>query len=189
MTKGKRRFASSSAVTSVLIVTAIGCGSSSNDGQTQSARTDTSVVQELAVDVEATAAVYRSTMMDASTTAASCKSIHDQYDARVRPSVSQILQMSGRIDDDMDQHGVIADGRCVSATMMDELDHHRSVACTSRDISEIRAEATRHVTAMRTYADHMWLRCNQLMGAADGGMMGFMSTMEGCESWTGTAAP
>jgi len=188
MTKSRRRFASSSAVTSLVIVAAVGCGTSSNDGQTQSAGSETFVVQKLAVNVEATAAVYQSTMMDASTTASACRRIDDQYDARVRPSVSQIVQMSGRIDDDMGHHGGIADGRCVAATMMDELDFHRSVACTSTDISEIRAEATRHATAMRTYADHVWQRCNQLIGASDGGTMGFMSMMSECEAWDGHAA-
>jgi hypothetical protein len=169
----------------MVIVAAVGCGTSSSDGQNQSAGSETSVVQALAVNVEAAAAGYQSTMMEASTTAAACKSIHDQYDARVRPSVSQMVQMSGGLDEDVAHHGGIADGRCVSAIMMDELDYHRSVACSFTQISEIRAEATRHVTAMRTYADHMWQRCNQLIGAADGGAMSFMSMMQGCETWDG----
>lgn len=188
MTNGKRRFISSSAMTSVVIVAALGCGSSSNDGQTQSAGSDVFVVQELAVNVESAASVYRSRLMDASTTARACKSIHDQYDASVRPSVSQLLQVSGKIDDDLGHHGgtAVADDRCVSTTMMDELDYHRSVACTSTDISEIRAEAARHIAAMRSYADHMWHRCNQLIGTSDGGgLSSSMSMMPGCENWDG----
>jgi hypothetical protein len=188
MTSRKRRFVLSSAVTSVVIVAALGCGTSSNDARPQSSDSDVNVVQELAVNVEVATSAYQSTMMNASTTAGACKSIHDQYDANVRPSASQLMQMSGKIDDDLSHHGgtAVADDRCVSATMMDELDYHRSVACTTTDISEIRAEAARHITAMRIYADHMWQRCNQLRGTSDGGgLSGFMSMMQGCENWDG----
>lgn len=128
-------------------------------------------------------------MVGPGVTPTTCKNIHDDYDAQVRPWVSQMVQMAGEMDGWMGNHGggANADMRCAAATMMDDLDHHRSVACTLPDLAADQAEATRHVDAMNSYAGHLWHRCGEMLGGTNGGTCcNWEPMMNGCGSWSAT---
>ena len=145
---------------------------------------DITSYQQFAVNVQSTAAAYGTTMAGAGVTSTSCEGIHDQYDGQVRPWVSQMMQMGGHMDDFIDGHGGASDAdmMCGSSTMMDELDHHRSIACTLADLGADRAEAARHAQAMNGYASHLYARCGEML--ANGNTWGPM--MHGCENWSAT---
>lgn len=166
------------------------CTESSTGTEQQAAPTlETAVAnsQELAANVQTTAADYGSTMMASSTTADTCKPIHDQYDMHVRPWVSQILQTSGSMDSYIGQHGGgrSADDVCAAASMMDELDYHRSVACTFSDLAGSRAEAARHVNAMKSLASNVSTRCGEVTVALGGASSNWSPAMQGCQNWDG----
>jgi hypothetical protein len=142
--------------------------------------------QQLTLDVQEGATMYGSTMMGSeTTTTADCRRVYDAYDELVRPWVSQMVAMSGRMDRHMDSNGgeEVADYGCAVATMMDELDLHRATACTLNDIRMNRAEAARHVDAMLNYSEHLWERCEQMMRGIDTGAWAWGPMMTGCETW------
>lgn len=165
-------------------------GSSSTSADAGTTGTTSSSItsyQELAGNTRSAANSYRANTTGPQATSASCRDVHDQYDAQVRPWVSRMVQMGRDLDDFMGGHGgsAYADMRCASATMMDELDHHRSVACTLTSLAANQAEAARHADAMNSYAGHAWDRCGQMLGSFNGsGSWGPM--MAGCENWSGT---
>lgn len=87
------------------------------------------------------------------------------------------------MDDEMGAHGgaASADVECVSGRMMDEVDKHRLVACTSPDLSIDESEATRHADMMTAYSGRMHARAGQMMNGLDGGHWTWDSMMEGCQ--------
>lgn len=105
-----------------------------------------------------------------------CQSTHAAYDAQVRPMVGRMGAMSGGMDEQMGMMGHTADAdmSCGADAIVAELDHHDAVACTSTVMSANHTEATRHATAMTTWADHQRARADEM-----GGMMGGGGTMGG----------
>jgi hypothetical protein len=164
----------------------VACGGTSTGAPGAGGRSDITTYEQLASNTQLAVSSYRTAMAGSNITPTTCDEIHDQYDARVRPWISRMMQMAGAMDDFMGDHGggSRADMTCGSATMMDELDHHRSVACTLATVAADRAEAARHADAMSSYARHAWDRCVEMSGAADGGTWGPM--MNGCESGSST---
>lgn len=153
-----------------------------------SANSDITAYQQLAADTRSAASTYRTSMTGASASATDCMSIHDRYDALVRPWVSQMVQMAGEMDGFIDDHGgsTVADMRCTSATMMNELDYHRSIACTFSSLLADQSEATRHADAMNSYAGHVWGRCGEMLGYGAGGCCNWGPMMNGCQDWSAT---
>lgn len=150
---------------------------------------DITTYQQLASDARSAASAYDTAMTGSNLTLASCHSIHDGYDAQVRPWVSLMVQMAGPMDDYMNAHGGEgnADLRCGSATLLDELDYHRSIACTFPTVAADREEAARHVAAMNSYAGHLWNRCGEMLGSTTGGACcNWAPRMNGCELWSST---
>jgi hypothetical protein len=98
-----------------------------------------------------------------------------------------MLQTSGSMDNYIHEYGsdTAGDHSCLSATMMEEFDYHHSVACTFPDLSASRAEASRHVAAMLSYAGHVWNRCGEMMGALEGASSSWSPMMQGCQGWDG----
>lgn len=171
----------------LLSVIAAGCTSKDTEAPVLSEE-GVADYRALALNLDATAAVYGSNVDGPDmTTLAMCRSFHDQYDGQVRPWVSDMVRMSGMMENYMGSRdaGTIADFSCVSATMMDELNYHRSVACSSPDLEADRIEARRHVEAMQSYAVHMSTRCAEIIGLLDGGSGSFGPMMQGCQDWDG----
>lgn len=168
------------------------CGGATNDTTGPGAGTtssDITTYQQLASDTRSAASAYGVAMMGSSVTLASCKSVHDAYDAQVRPWVSKMVQMAGPMDDYLDAHGggASADMRCVSATLLDELDYHRSIACTFPSVAADQNEAARHAAAMGSYAGHLWDRCGEMLGGGNGGYCcDWGPMMNGCQNWSST---
>jgi hypothetical protein len=166
-----------------LVATAACGGSTASSGSTNS---DITKYQELAATVQSVSANYSATMLGP--TAADCQRIHDQYDAQVRPLVSQMLQLGGAMDNLVDSHGgsTSADLSCASATIMDELNFHRSVACTLSGFSANQAEAARHADTMSSFAGHIADRCDEVLAARGGAAVHWAPMMSGCETWSAT---
>lgn len=144
---------------------------------------DISTYRHLAVKAQDEARAYRTGMMDLGTaTSADCQRVHDKYDIEVRPWVSEMVQLSRRMDRYMDYYGGgdVADHACVSAAMTYELDRHHAAACTSPNPALNQEEAERHVDTMLAYGQHMWDRCDQMMHASDSGNWGWAPMMDGC---------
>ena len=158
-------------------------GSASNDGTatTSAAESDLTTFQGLAAGAQTAATSYGMSMM-MSGSATACQGIHDGYDAKVRPSIAQMTQMAGEMDDLMDAHGGMssADMACVAAAMMAELDRHQMVACTFADVASDRSEAARHVGAMLSFGGHMSQRCGEMRRGMDGGSWSWGSMMGAC---------
>ena len=183
---------------------ALAIAACSSGSSTLGSDVDTSKIasyQELVTQVDTAAAGYRTAMMDPSTSMASCASIHDRYDAQVRPLVEQMMQMASDLDAFMTMHGGggVADLECDATDMMDELDAHARVACSWPALADDRDEATRHVGAMTGYADHAQERCQEMQQGLDGdgwhwgGMMGGCTAgcgmMGGCGSGSDAGVP
>lgn len=170
----------------VALVAACG-GSTSSDGTAGNGASgsDIATYQQLATDTRSAASSYRMSMMATDVTPASCQAIHDHYDGQVRPWLSRMMQMSPGMDDFMDAHDgtMAADMSCVSAAMMDELDHHRATACTFADVSADQAEAVRHSGAMVGYSGHCFDRSGEMMNGSHGGAWSWGSMMDGCRGW------
>jgi hypothetical protein len=83
--------------------------------------------------------------------------------------IERMQGMSGDMDREMSMmgHGMDADMACGADAMMAELGAHAAAACTSASITDDRAEAMRHATAMETWATHQHQRADEM-----GGMMG-----------------
>lgn len=163
-----------------------GSGSSasgSSSGGTASTTSDITTYQQLSSDTQAAVDGYRTSMADAAVHAGDCQSVHDRYDADVRSSVTRMVQMAGGMDAFMDDHGgsTVVDVSCLSATMMDELDFHRSTACSFGDLAHDRAEVVRHTAAMTSYIGHARDRCEEMLGHGS-----WAPAMHGCEDWAHT---
>ena len=161
------------------------CSSASDSGESTATEEDIAVYQQLTFDIEDHAQTYGVTMHD--TALADCLQVHDRYDAQVRPWVAQIGDLSESMDRYMSDHGGTEslDYQCVSGAMMDELDHHHALACTSSDTDDNQAEVSRHVDAMTSYAEHLWDRCDEMMQGAETGTWNWgpmMSTCSGIDS-------
>ncbi len=101
-----------------------------------------------------------------------------------------MVQMGREMDDFMDDHGgsPYADMMCTSTAMMDELDHHRAVACMLASLAANQAEAERHADAMRAYAGHVRDRCGQMLGSdGRGACCNWGPMMTGCGAASGDA--
>jgi hypothetical protein len=170
------------------LAAAAACGRSSDSHGSTASSDDIATYLQLAEKVQSRATSYRTAMIAPGTaTAADCQRVHDEYDAEMRPWVSQMVQMSRSMDRYMNDHGgaSVADHACGSATMMYELDQHHAVACGLADVAADRAEATRHVDAVMAYGGHMWGRCDQMMRGADTGSWSWGPMMDGCGEWDG----
>lgn len=174
--------------TSALLLAAVAaCSGGSTTMSTSSegvSTNDIATYERLALSVTSAAETYRTDMTGAGMTSrAACQRTHDGYDSRVRPLISQMAQMSRGMDDVMGAHGgaMTADMGCVSGGMMDELDHHRQVACAAPDLSIDRSEATRHSDMMTAYSSHMHDRAGQMMNGLDGGAWTWGPMMDGCQ--------
>lgn len=166
-------------------VVVYGCGGSSAGNPPEQQSVVAATYQKLSSDVKSAETDYRATMMGAS--AAACADVEGQYDAQVRPWVERMMHMSTTLDDMVKEYGggASADYSCVSSSMLDELDYHRSIACSSANLGTIQTEVDRHVNAMLRYASHTWDRCEQVMNAVNGTPTGFGPMMAACGSWDG----
>lgn len=180
--------------TGILVMAA--CGSTStggpgnpgSGGTAGTTRASISEYQHLSLEVQSTATAYR-TAMTAAVTARGCRTIHDQYDALVRPWIARMGQLANEMDDYIVAHGGsgAADMRCACATMMDELDYHRSRACTFSTIAADEDEAARDANAMYSYATHVRARCGEMLGSGAGGKCcSWGPVMNGCAEWSST---
>jgi hypothetical protein len=154
------------------VVAVSGCGSGMN-GVSQA---DVQAYAALAQGVASSASAY-GTAANATVDPTGCASTHASYDGQVRPMVDRMRSMSGKMDDEMGRMGRGADGdmSCGADAMETELAHHDAVACTSTVMPANHAEASRHATAMTTWAAHQLARADEvggMMGMGGGGMMG-----------------
>ncbi len=156
------RILTAGVVAAAVVVT--GCGSDKH-GVSQ---TDVQAYAALAQQISSAASGY-GTAANATFDVSGCQSTHAAYDAQVRPMVGRMGAMSGGMDQQMEMMGETADAdmSCGADAMVADLDHHDAVACTSTMMSANYAEATRHATAMTTWADHQHARADEM-----GGMMG-----------------
>ncbi|HEX9052428.1 MAG TPA: hypothetical protein VF841_18015 [Anaeromyxobacter sp.] len=154
------------ACTSLLTVVACGRSSSSPAGPSVASSAAITQYQDLTASVQSAAVTYGTTMSDPAMTAGGCAAAHDAYDAQVRPWISQMVQMSGAMDAFMDAHNgyAYADMACVANAMLQELDAHRTVACTFSTLGGDQTEASRHVGVMTSLTGHAYDRCGQMMG-------------------------
>jgi hypothetical protein len=174
----------------LFLIVGTACGSSNDSGTSASSTStnDIATYQQLTTNVQNGAASYRTMMMASSTTTvADCRRIHDEYDAQVRSWVTQMEQTSGGMDTFIGNHGGAraADMGCVSGAMMNELDHHHSVACTFANLSANQAEAVRHVQTMLSSAGHISDRCAEMMRGTAMGSLHWGPMMDGCQDWNG----
>jgi hypothetical protein len=140
--------------------------------------------QRLSSQLREEAGDYRTTVLaDGIDTQQACQVVHDAYDERVRPDVSQMVDMSADMDGYMRMHGgsEVADLICVSASMLNELDWHRSHACASEDVDVNHDEVVRHVDAMLSFAEHVWDRCDQMMNGSEDDGWHFGPMMDACD--------
>lgn len=175
---------------------AAACGSTSSndyfnqgpDGSVATTRAEIIQYQRLSTKVQSAAGVYGATMTTGGVTAAGCNKIHDAYDAQVRPWISSMVQMAGTMDGYISDHsgGSAADMRCAAATMLNELDYHRSVACTFSSLAADQAEAVRDADALTSYANHIWTRCREMLGDSTGACCSWGPMMSGCANWGST---
>lgn len=121
------------------------------------------------------------------TSVETCEDLHAGYDGQVRPWVSDMVQMSTGMDELMGEYedNGLADYACVAASMVDELDYHDSVACTSGDLSLDQEEANRHASAMTEYSVHTWDRCEGMLSAIEGDAVSWDPVIQFCETWDG----
>ncbi len=169
---GKRwqKWAGTSALVgaSLALALASGCGSSSTDTPGSVDSTQVSRYQELAGNIDSADQDYGDAMGSSQMgSMADCQRVHQDYEARVRPWVHDMLDRADAMDGFMGSHGGadVSDMRCTAEAMMDELDHHAQAACASNDVDADRAEAQRHRNAMHDYAGHVQDRCDEMMGA------------------------
>jgi hypothetical protein len=137
--------------------------------------------RQLALEVQSAAADYRTVSMGVASVSA-CQGIHDSYDAKVRPWIAAMNEASPGMDDFMNGHGAgtSADVSCVSTSMMTELDRHRAAACSSSNLADDDLEVSRHVEAMTSYDTHLEDRCDEVLGALDGGTPSWEGMMSSC---------
>ena len=155
------------------------CTSSTPDAATAA---DIRTYRGLVDEVAAAAGDYQMAMMAASMSTTACPGVHDQYDRRVRPIVVRMVDMAGSMDAFMGMHH--GDGHedmgCVAMALLDELDRHQRVACTSAGMDDDRSEAIHHVAAMTGYDDHAGLRCDEMLAGMNGHGWSWADMMGGC---------
>jgi hypothetical protein len=166
------------------LVAGLACGSS---GSTVPPA-DTSTVaqyQSLALELQSSLMAYGGAMVTAPSLDA-CRAAHDRYDAEVRPRIVKMADLSKSMDAFMETHAgdMLTDMSCVTSAMMDELDQHRSVACSSDDAATNRTEVDRHVGAMAAYDAHAQDRCQTMMQAGTTSMK-WSPMMQGCQYYAG----
>ncbi len=166
------------------------CGGSSQvDGGsgTPAVASDVATYRALVRTTESAAGSYRQTMFAASMMPADCAAAHANYDAEVRPWISQMVRMSGEMDAFIDAHdgAGLADMACVANGMMDELDAHGLVACSFARLGDDQAEVSRHVAAMTAYATYADDRCGQMMNGLDHGAYAWGPMMPVCAAHDG----
>ncbi len=81
---------------------------------------------------------------------AACRTARAGYDEEVRPRVEAMVALAPRVDRWLQARGPEdhADTECASSTMLDELDRHLGIACSSPELAANRAEAVRHLEVM-----------------------------------------
>ncbi len=165
----------------------LACGASSEGEAEPDAAGEIVGYQELALQTQSATDRYRATMTNPNATLEACAGLYEQYDGQVRPLLSQMVQLSGNMDGFMNgrRAGRFADSRCVAATMMDELDYHRSVACGFPRLAQAQAEVTRHAEVMATYAQHLEYQCDQMLLSLGEGPPAWAPVLQGCEAWDG----
>ncbi len=86
---------------------------------------------------------------------AACRTARAAHDERVRSRIEAMVALAPRVDRWLQARGPDdhADTGCSSTTMLDELDRHLGIACSSPDLAANRAEAVRHVEAIDRWAD------------------------------------
>lgn len=174
----------------VAVTLGVGCFAEDDTSINGAAATtdDIAGYEQLSLEVQDGARTYRQVMMTLATgAAAECRRIHDQYDAQVRPLVSQAVHLAGAMDRYMDEHGGAdaADYSCVSTAMMSELDRHHAAACVRSDLAGNQAEADRHAAAMLSYGGQLSARCDQMMRGIESGHWDWEPMMRACNSWDG----
>lgn len=180
-------------LTAAALVLAAGCGSATSPELTQGTGTPQSEVasyQSLAQKVQSAAASYGSSVAAQSMSSlAACRTLHNAYDAEVRPWIIRMNVVSSEMDRLIDQRGgaAYADIGCAAAGMLSELDHHAAIACSYANLSDDRTEAARDVNAMQGYALHISGRCGEMMSGLScaGCMMHWGPMMQGCAGWHG----
>jgi len=180
------RFAPSFAAMLTPLLLAVACGSASPAASNAQTEPSATTFQTLDGRVQAEASAYRKRMTDGSTTLATCAAVHAEYDADVRPAIKEMMGMGSGLDDSVAVRGLggDADFACVAASMLDELDYHRSLACGSSDLAANQAEAVRHADAMKAFARHVWDRCKQ-MTSDEAGVPASNGMMDACQTWDG----
>jgi hypothetical protein len=165
------------------------CGGSATRpaAQVPADRLTIATFQELTANVQSAALAYGTTVSGPGMTTGACPAAHDAYDAEVRPWMSQLVQLSGRMDGFIDGHSgtTYADMSCVAHAMLDELDAHRHAACTFPTLPEDQAEVARHTGLVTSFAGHLYDRCGQMMGGLDGHGYTWGSPWMGCGTTTG----
>lgn len=154
----------------LVALAALACGGGSSSS---SSAASPQAMNALAQEVSTAASAYDALAARMSGVA-DCSSDESQYDAQVRPHVTQMHAMGPQMDMMMGSLGdpADADTTCAADAMMAELDHHHSMACASpTDMGPNVSEAHRHATAMMQWADHEMARTSA-MGTMMGGGMG-----------------
>jgi hypothetical protein len=163
-------------------------GSTAGPESTSVSSADLAQYQQLAMEVHSAAGGYGQMMAGADmTTIDACRSVHDRYDAQVRPWITQMQGMAPEMDDFMSGHGgaTDADVACGAGMMMNELDRHAAVACAAQSLAGDQLEAARHVNAMNAYAAHAGDRMTQMMSGSSGSGWTWGPMMSGCEPHSG----
>jgi hypothetical protein len=86
---------------------------------------------------------------------AACRAARAGYDEQVRPRIEGMVALAPRVDRWLQARGPDdhADTECSTSTLLDELDRHLAIACSSPDLAANRAEAARHLEAVDRWAD------------------------------------
>ena len=91
----------------------------------------------------------------AMTDRAACRAARAGYEEQVRSRIEGMVALAPRVDRWLQARGPDdhADTECSTSTLLDELDRHLAIACSSPDLAANRAEAVRHLEAMDRWAD------------------------------------
>jgi hypothetical protein len=121
------------------------------------------------------------TQAQAANDIAGCNSAEASYDAKVRPTIEQMQNMAGPLDQYMESNGRMTDGDmgCSTAGMLAELDYHKGIACTS-SANTNQSEAQRDVDTMHAWTTHLQGRVDEMNTMMSGGMMGGHGQMATC---------
>ena len=91
----------------------------------------------------------------AMTDRAACRAARAGYEEQARPRIEGMVAVATRVDRWLQARGPVdhADTECSSSTLLDELDRHLAIACSSPDLAANRTEAVRHLEAVDRWAD------------------------------------